>query len=198
MEWRDAILFAVVAASIIRTYTFEAFTIPTGSMEKSLLIGDYLFVDKLAYGPKVPLTPLAFPFAHHSLPLTNNTIPAYLTWLELPFYRIPGYSHIERNDVVVFNFPEGDTVDVEYQANKSFNSMIREDAFNMLYNDFSSNKELKTDEQYKAIARKRILAQRNLTIRPVDKRENYIKRCVGIPGDEIEVIDGILESFYGR
>jgi signal peptidase I len=192
MEWRDAILFAVVAASIIRTYTFEAFTIPTGSMEKSLLIGDYLFVDKLAYGPKTPLTPMAFPFAHHSLPLTNNTIPAYLQWITLPFYRMPGYSNIERNDVVVFNFPEGDTVDVEYQANKSFNSMIREDAFNLFYNDFATEKPIKTEAEYKKIARKQILNQRNFTIRPVDKRENYIKRCVGIPGDEIEVIDGIL------
>ena len=192
MEWRDAILFAVVAASIIRTYTFEAFTIPTGSMEKSLLIGDYLFVDKLAYGPKTPLTPMAFPFAHHSLPATNNSIPAYLEWITLPFYRLPGYSNIERNDVVVFNFPEGDTVDVEYQANKSFNSMIREDAFNLMYNDFTAKKPIKSDQEYKQIARKKILKQRSFTIRPVDKRENYIKRCVAIPGDEIQVIDGIL------
>lgn len=192
MEWRDAILFAVVAASIIRTYTFEAFTIPTGSMEKSLLIGDYLFVDKLAYGPKVPLTPMAFPFAHHSLPGTNNTIPSYLKWLKLPFYRMPGYSSIERNDVVVFNFPEGDTVDVEYQANKSFNSMIREDAFELMYQDFLGKKEIKSQEYYHSIARKKIIATRDLTIRPIDKRENYIKRCVGIPGDVVEIKDGIL------
>ncbi len=192
MEWRDAILFAVVAASIIRTYTFEAFTIPTGSMEKSLLIGDYLFVDKLAYGPKVPQTPLAFPFAHHSLPMTNNTIPSYLTWLALPFSRIPGYSHIERNDVVVFNFPEGDTVDVEYQANKSFNSMVREDGFDLMYRDFQSKNPIKAQAEYHRIARTKILKTRKLTIRPVDKRENYIKRCVGIPGDVIEVKDGIL------
>ena len=192
MEWRDAILFAIVAASIIRTYTFEAFTIPTGSMEKSLLIGDYLFVDKLAYGPKIPLTPMAFPFAHHSLPATNNSVPAYLNWISLPFYRLPGYSSIERNDVVVFNFPEGDTVDVEYQANKSFNSMIREDAFNLFHNDWATKKPIKSENEYKSIARKQILAQRKFTVRPVDKRENYIKRCVGIPGDEIKVIDGIL------
>ena len=192
MEWRDAILFAVVAASIIRTYTFEAFTIPTGSMEKSLLIGDYLFVDKLAYGPKVPLTPLAFPFAHHSLPFTNNTVPSYLKWLDLPFYRIPGYNKIERNDVVVFNYPEGDTVDVEYQANQSFNAMIRYNSFTMMANDFVSQKPLKTDEQYNQLTRKLLLDQRDFTIRPVDKRENYIKRCVAIAGDEIEIKDGIL------
>ena len=192
MEWRDAILFAIVAASIIRTYTFEAFTIPTGSMEKSLLIGDYLFVDKLAYGPKVPVTPLAFPFAHHSLPGTNNTIPSYLKWLKLPAYRIPGYSSVHRNDVVVFNFPEGDTVDIEYQANKSFNSMIREDGFHLMYQDFKMKKAIKSQEQYENIARERIVQSRKLTIRPIDKRENYIKRCVGIPGDVISVKDGIL------
>ncbi|MFT4754605.1 MAG: signal peptidase I [Salibacteraceae bacterium] len=192
MEWRDAILFAVVAASIIRTYTFEAFTIPTGSMEKSLLIGDYLFVDKLAYGPKVPLTPLAFPFAHHSLPATNNTIPSYLNWLALPFYRIPGYSSVQRNDVVVFNFPEGDTVDVEYQANKSFNSMLREEGFNLMYQDFQAKKPIKPQKEYQNIARQKIINTRDLTVRPIDKRENYIKRCVGIPGDIIEVKDGIL------
>ena len=192
IEWRDAILFAVVAASIIRTYTFEAFTIPTGSMEKSLLIGDYLFVDKLAYGPKIPLTPLAFPFAHHSLPFTNNTIPAYLKWIQIPFYRLPGYSGIERNDVVVFNFPEGDTVDVEYQANFSFNSMIRSEVFNMMLGDFKNKRPIKTDEQYSTIVRKALVDQRSFTVRPVDKRENYIKRCVGIPGDKIEVKETIL------
>lgn len=192
MEWRDAILFAVVAASIIRSYTFEAFTIPTGSMEKSLLIGDYLFVDKLAYGPKLPLTPLAFPFAHHSLPATNNTIPSYVEWISLPFYRLPGYSNVERNDVVVFNYPEGDTVDVEFQANKSFNSMIHEEALNLKYIDFSQKKTIKSDEQYNQIARQRLLKERDFTIRPVDKRENYIKRCVAIPGDEIEIKETIL------
>ncbi|UTW65518.1 S26 family signal peptidase [bacterium SCSIO 12643] len=192
MEWRDAILFAVVAASIIRTYTFEAFTIPTGSMEKSLLIGDYLFVDKLAYGPKTPVTPLAFPFAHHSLPATNNTIPAYLKWLKLPFYRLPGYSHIERNDVVVFNYPEGDTVDVEWQANKSFNAMIREEALNLKYDDFRNKRAIKPDAQYNKVAHDRIVKNRPLTIRPIDKRENYIKRCVAIPGDEIEIKESIL------
>lgn len=192
MEWRDAILFAVVAASIIRSYTFEAFTIPTGSMEKSLLIGDYLFVDKLAYGPKVPMTPLAFPFAHHSLPATNNTIPAYLEWIQIPFNRLPGYSSIERNDVVVFNYPEGDTVDVEYQANQSFNAMIREEALNLKYVDFSRKQPIKSDAKYTQIARKKLINDRDLVVRPVDKRENYIKRCVGVPGDKIQIKETIL------
>lgn len=192
MEWRDAILFAIVAASIIRTYTFEAFTIPTGSMEKSLLIGDYLFVDKLAYGAKIPETPMAFPFAHHSLPMTNNTVPAYLNWIKLPFYRLPGYSHIERNDVVVFNYPAGDTVDVVLQASNSYESMIRSEALGQKINDFRTGQTIKSENLYYNQARNTIKKTKDLTVRPVDKRENYIKRCVAIPGDEIEIIDRIL------
>ena len=88
-EWGDAIVFAVIAASIIRMYFLEAFTIPTGSMEKSLLIGDYLFVSKMAYGPKVPQTPLSFPFAHHTIPVIN--MKSYLDWMELDYHRLPGF-----------------------------------------------------------------------------------------------------------
>ena len=192
MEWRDAILFAVVAASIIRTYTFEAFTIPTGSMEKSLLIGDYLFVDKLAYGPKTPISPIAFPFAHHSLPATNNTVPSYVKWLQLPANRLPGYSSIKRNDVVVFNYPEGDTVDVEIQANQSYYSMIRSVGQQAKREEVAAGQPEKSDSYYYKLAKNYLLENRKFTIRPVDKRENYIKRCVAIAGDEIEIKQGIL------
>jgi len=132
-EWFDAIVFAVIAATLIRMFVIEAFTIPTPSMEKSLLVGDFLFVSKINYGPRIPNTPLSFPFAHHTLPLTQET-KSYLEWIKLPYFRIPGFSEIKNNDVVVFNYPMED-------------------------------------------------------FRPVDKRENYIKRCIGIPGDKIEVID---------
>lgn len=132
-EWFDAIVFAVIAATLIRMFVIEAFTIPTPSMEKSLLVGDFLFVSKINYGPRIPNTPLSFPFAHHTLPLTKAT-KSYLEWIQLPYFRIPGFSKIKNNDVVVFNYPMED-------------------------------------------------------FRPVDKRENYIKRCVGIPGDKLEVID---------
>ncbi|PCH93502.1 MAG: S26 family signal peptidase [Bacteroidetes bacterium] len=135
-EWIDAVVFAVVAATLIRMFFIEAFTIPTPSMEKSLLVGDFLFVSKVSYGPRIPNTPLSFPFAHHTLPLTEST-KSYLEWISLPYFRIPGFGKIENNDVVVFNYPmEG--------------------------------------------------------FRPVDKRENYIKRCVGIPGDELQVINKTL------
>ncbi len=134
-EWVDAIVFAVIAATIIRLFLIEAYTIPTSSMEKSLLIGDFLFVSKVSYGPRTPITPIAFPFAHHTIPGINTK--AYSEAVKLPYFRLPGFGSIENNDVVVFNYPmEG--------------------------------------------------------FRPVDKRENYIKRCVAIPGDELQVIEGIL------
>ena len=134
-EWFDAIIFAVIAATVIRMFFIEAFTIPTPSMEKSLLVGDFLFVSKMSYGARIPNTPLSFPFAHHTLPFSNAQ--SYLEWIHLPYHRLPGFGEIKNNDVVVFNYPIED-------------------------------------------------------FRPVDKRENYIKRCVGIPGDEIQVINKIL------
>ncbi len=192
LEWRDAILFAVVAASIIRTYTFEAFTIPTSSMEKDMLIGDYLFVSKLSYGPKVPQTPLSFPFAHHSLPLTNNTIPSYLEWIHFDYNRLPGFGGVERNDVMVFNYPAGDTVDVIVQSNNGFQQMVRDGAIQLMSSDFRSKQPLKDHKEYLVQSRSLLLKSREFTIRPVDKREHFIKRCVGIPGDRIEIENGTL------
>src|SRR5580698_8483836 len=102
-EWFDAIVFAVIAATIIRSFFVEAYTIPTPSMERSLLVGDFLFVSKLNYGPRVPMTPIAFPFAHHTMPLLGTK--AYWDGLELPYYRLPGLSEVKKGDVVVFNYP---------------------------------------------------------------------------------------------
>lgn len=203
-EWGDAIVFAVIAASIIRTYFLEAFTIPTASMEKTLLIGDYLFVSKMAYGPKIPQTPLSFPFAHHTLPGTE--IPSYLEWMELPYKRLPGFGSVERNDIVVFNYPEGDTVTVELQSNMSYNQLLR--TYEILYGAENARKfiwEGVAPEMQRTQATnnlKGMFQQMNLTegramkiiregyditVRPVDKREHYIKRCVAVPGDEILV-----------
>lgn len=189
-EWADAIVFAVVAASIIRTYFLEAFVIPTSSMEKSLLIGDYLFVSKLNYGAKIPQTPLAIPFAHHSIP--GTTAKSYLEWISLPYYRLPGIESIKRNDVVVFNYPDGDTVVVDEQ-NKGYGQILREYAFfKPKIVDIANGNPLKSEEQYRAIGRKLLHQTRDVIVRPVDKRENYIKRCVGIAGDTLEVRAGAL------
>ncbi len=118
-EWADAIAFAVFAATLIRWSTFEAFTIPTPSMENSLLVGDYLFVSKLHYGPRTPKTPLQVPLTHQKIWFTENFVDggldSYLTWIDLPTFRLPGFSHVKRNDVVVFNFPDefGHPVDLK-------------------------------------------------------------------------------------
>ncbi|WP_295667515.1 signal peptidase I [uncultured Mucilaginibacter sp.] len=134
-EWVDAIVFAVIAATLIRTFFIEAYVIPTPSMERSLLVGDFLFVSKVNYGARTPMTPIAFPFAHHTLPLTGTK--AYWDGWELSYHRLPGFSSVKPGDVVVFNYP-ADTINN----------------------------------------------------RPVDKRENYIKRCQGISGDTVSVVDG--------
>jgi signal peptidase I len=126
-EWIDAAIFAVVAATLIRTFIFEAYTIPTPSMEKTLLVNDFLFVNKVAYGPRLPKTPLSFPFVHNLMP--NSQRPSYLTWIQLPYKRLPGYVNIERNDVVVFNFPMGDTVinDEDHGSKYPYYSVLRRD-----------------------------------------------------------------------
>ncbi|MEE4177045.1 MAG: signal peptidase I [Bacteroides sp.] len=165
-EWADAIIFAVVAATLIRMFMIEAYTIPTPSMEKSLLVGDYLFVNKVTYGPKIPNTPIAFPFAHHTLPLTKFT-KSYLEWIKLDYYRYPGLRRIKNNDVVVFNYPDGDTVALQRQ-NESYYALVRN------------------------MGREQVWQNYDIVARPVDKRENYIKRCVGIPGDSLQIVDGAI------
>ena len=172
-EWTDAIIFAVVAASIIRTFIFEAYTIPTPSMEKSLLVGDFLFVSKINYGAKVPNTPIAFPFVHHTMPLSATT-KSYLEWIKLPYYRFAGLEKIKNNDIVVFNYPDGDTVDLNMQE-KSYYSFVRQFGWDAVNRPDEMNPY--SNKTYK------------ITARPVDKRENYIKRCIAIPGDQLQIID---------
>ncbi len=170
VEWVDAIIFAVIAATFIRMFFIEAYTIPTSSMEKSMLIGDYLFVSKTAYGPKLPNTPLSFPFVHHTMPF-STTKKSYLEWIKQPYRRIGGFGKVKNNDVVVFNFPEGDTVALNMQ-NQSYYQLVRSYGRERVWSD------------------KRTFGE--IIARPVDKRENYIKRCVGIPGDVLELKDGQL------
>ena len=170
-EWLDAIVWAVVAALIIRTFLFEAYTIPSSSMEKSLLVGDYLVVSKIGYGPRVPNTPLAFPFVHHTLPW-SKTAKSYIEKPQLPYKRLPGTTEIKRNDPIVFNFPAGDTVSEVYQSNVTFYQLVRY---------FGRDKVMNDKKQFG-----------NIISRPVDKRENYVKRLIGMPGDTLQIIDGIV------
>ncbi|RZL51077.1 MAG: signal peptidase I [Pedobacter sp.] len=170
-EWTDAIIFAVVAATIIRVFFIEAYTIPSGSMEKSLLVGDFLFVSKVNYGARIPMTPVAFPFSHHTLPFTATT-KAYYDGIQWKYRRLPGLQDIKRNDVVVFNFPEGDTVALEQQDGNYYQMLLQAD-------------------------RAAIHSNYTITSRPVDKRENFIKRCIAIAGDTISMEAG-LASVNGK
>lgn len=177
-NWADPIIFAVVAASIIRGFFFEAFTIPTSSLEKSLMVGDFLFVNKVCYGAKVPQTPISFPFAHHTLPFTEST-PSYLEWIKLPYMRLPGYSKPEKGEIVVFNYPDGDTVTTGTQQFTSYYQMVRQYGYaNMSNPNFMVQLGDMRVRNGKKIGR------------PVDKREHYVKRCVATAGDKLEIKDG--------
>lgn len=160
-DWVSSILFAVVAATIVHTYFIQPFTIPSSSLEKSLLVGDFLFVSKFHYGARVPMTTVATPMVHDTIPVMN--IKSYLyndkieenktSWknkLQLPYMRLPGFENIERNDIVVFNQPADTLLDM---------------------NDFNP------DRNYH---------------KPIDKKTNLVKRCVGVAGDSLEIRDGYV------
>lgn len=159
-EWLDAGVFAIVAATLIRIFLFEAYTIPTGSMEGSLLVNDYLFVSKLSYGARIPMTPLAIPLVHNQIPIFGGK--SYSEAIKWKYRRLPGFGHIERNDIVVFNFPAGDTFLAE-RPNESYYEIVRQ------------------------LGRDQVFAQYTVKTHPVDKTDNYIKRCVGVPGDDIRI-----------
>lgn len=169
-DWVDSIVFAIVAASVIRTYFFESYMIPSSSMEKSLLVGDCLFVSKLAYGPRVPNTPLALPLMHHTIPGINTK--SYLDWIELDYHRLPGFGKVKRGDAVVFNYPDGDTVSTFYQSNESYYSLVRRYGRDRVWN---------SKEEFGEIIS-----------RPIDKKENFIKTCVGLPGESLSVENAVI------
>ncbi len=173
-EWVNAIVFATVVASIIHLFLFQMYVIPSSSMEKTLLVGDYLYVSKVTYGPQMPNTPLSFPFVHHTMPF-SQTRKSFCEAVKWPYHRLKGLRKIGRNDVVVFNFPAGDTVLLENQV-ATYYDVLRD--YEYQYGPERGREEL----------------ARNYTIitRPVDKRENYIKRCVAIPGDSVRIVDSEL------
>jgi signal peptidase I len=145
-DWISSILFAIVAATIVHTYFIQPFTIPTSSLEKTLLVGDFLFVSKFHFGARVPMTTVAAPMVHDTIPGLH--VKSYLSKYELPYLRIPGFQKIKNNDIVVFNWPVDTMLDMRH-----------------------------TDKYY---------------YKPIDKKTNYVKRCVGIPGDSLEVRDGYV------
>jgi signal peptidase I len=138
-EWTEALVFAFIGVLFLKTFIFEPFAIPSDSMDNTLLAGDYIVVNKLAYGPRLPMTPLSVPFSHQTI----GNSPSYVDWWQIPYERIPGYSEVKRNDVIVFNFPAEDIFPLNGHA-KNY---------------------------------------------PIDHRTHFIKRCIGLPGDTLEIID---------
>jgi signal peptidase I len=226
-EYGDSFIWALVAAAVIRTYSFEPFQIPTGSMEKTMLVGDFLVVNKLAYGPKVPITPLSYPLVHNIVPLVN--IKSYLDWEKGNYTRLPGWAKIKRNDIVVFNFPSGDTAILDPRMpgglmGHDFHGLVNQEALFefAIKNNVSAVWErreatpaennllaqfIEQHAYWKNLARERFKngefpvymeeskygqTHGGLIFRPVDKRENYIKRCVGTPGDVLEIKNSVL------
>ena len=145
-EWISSVLFAVVAATIVHTYVMQPFTIPTSSLEKTLLVGDFLFVSKFHYGARTPMTPIAFPMVHDTIPVAG--VKSYSDDPQIPYFRFPGFQKIKHNDIVVFNWPVDTLVDINPRT------------------------------------------MRGSVQKPIDKKSNYVKRCVGLPGDSLEVRDG--------
>ena len=164
LGWLDAIIFAVVVVTFINIFFFQAFKIPSSSMESSLLTGDYLFVGKTAYGPKLPQTPLSVPFIHNTMPGSGKE--SYSTALQYGYKRLKGFGQVERDDYVVFSFPHGDTVLSKAPA-EDYYTHVR-----MTSRDYA------------------VKTYGPLKVRPVDKKDHYVKRCVAVAGDTLQVVNG--------
>ena len=195
VEWLDALIFAVVAVSLINIFIFQNYKIPTPSMEGSLLVGDHLAVSKTAYGPRTPNTPLAIPF----LPNTVLGGKSYLEWIQRPYHRLKGFTKVKRDDIVVFNFPASDTVALEKsdpklyaKGNFDYYDLIRDEAYNLMYADQSQNNRTRPYPVYEEYVRTQIAQKFDVETRPVDRRDNYIKRCVAMPGDSLQVINNVV------
>ena len=196
MSWVDAIVFALGAVYLVNIYFFQNYQIPTSSLEKSLLVGDFLFVSKMSYGPRAPMTPLTMPLTQHTMPVTGTK--SYIDWPQWDYKRVKGLGHVKHGDIVVFNYPTGDTVMLNMQATD-----IYAEAYGIGNEHYASIlprlDSLPRREQYEvfrgiyAWGRNYITEHPNIfgdiTVRPVDRRENYVKRCVGLPGDTLQIIE---------
>ncbi len=196
MSWVDAIVFAAVAVYFVHNYFGQNYVIPSSSLEKSLLTGDYLLVSKMNYGPRDPITPLHMPMTAHTLPLLN--CKSYVEFPRLNYHRSPGFGKIKQNDIVVFNYPAGDTVALGVQEADYYSLCYQAGEQILPINRHSLDKE----EQLKAYeaqytAGKQYLEYNKsqygeIVARPVDMRENYVKRCVGLPGQILQIKDGVV------
>ena len=197
MSWVDAIIFALVAVYFINQFFFQNYVIPSSSLEKSLLRGDYLFVSKLSYGPRIPQTPLTMPLTQHTMPVIGTK--SYIEWPHWNYRRVPGFGHVELNDIVVFNYPAGDSVmsNNQYQAQDYYQNCY---AYGMQAMGNSVQVDSLTPQQQWDYYQKVMNAGANfikaneqqfgeIITRPTDRRENYVKRCVGLPGQTLQIKD---------
>ena len=200
MSWVDALVFALVAVYFINLFFFQNYVIPSSSLEKSLLTGDYLFVSKVSYGPRIPQTPLTMPLTQHTLPVVE--CKSYIEWPQWDYRRVKGFGPVQLNDIVVFNYPSGDTLcsDMKYQAHDfyrlcyeigyqrypqrpdpdSLDAGLRRQLFEAIYQGGRQFIEENRQEYGEIVTR------------PTDRRENYVKRCVGLPGQTLQIKDRII------
>ena len=218
MSWVDAIVFALVAVYFINQFFFQNYVIPSSSLEKSLLRGDYLFVSKLSYGPRIPQTPLTMPLTQHTLPVLG--IKSYIPWPHWDYRRVKGFGNVELNDIVVFNYPAGDTIcsNEQYQVyyydlcyDEGLGEYARQNGISpengpqyaafvaslpSQLDSMTTRQQLSWFSQvYKAgrnIVDNRKMEYGDIATRPTDRRENYVKRCVGLPGQTLQVKDRIV------
>lgn len=204
MSWVDALVFALVAVYFINLFFFQNYVIPSSSLEKSLLTGDYLFVSKLSYGPRIPQTPLTMPLTQHTMPVINTK--SYIEFPHWDYRRVRGLGKVRLNDIVVFNYPAGDTIVTEerYQASDyyamvySFGEQIYQEQSTDVVNPANLNRMEQYDyfQRMYEIGRNYILNNPNeygsIDHRPTDRRENYVKRCVGLPGQTLQIKNRIV------
>ena len=170
-SWVDAIVFALVAVYFINVYIFQNYQIPTSSLEKTLRVGDFLCVNKMCYGARVPNTPLSMPLVQHTMPAILGGGKSYIENPQWKYKRLKGWDKVEKGDIVVFNFPTGDTVCTK---------MPNPDIYTLRHIYGKRTVENRKDEFGEIV------------VRPVDRRENYVKRCVGTPGDTLQIIDNVV------
>ena len=201
MSWVDAIIFALVAVYFVNQFFFQNYQIPSSSLEKSLLTGDYLLVSKMSYGPRIPQTPLTMPLTQHTLPLFN--CKSYIEWPQWEYRRVKGFGKVELGDIVVFNYPAGDTVAVNYGGDYydlcvqlAQKAALEQGMQVPEMKSLSVWDQRKLYEQLYSIGK--IIVESNqsqygsVVVRPADRRENYVKRCVGLPGQTLEIRNKII------
>ena len=203
MSWVDALVFALVAVYFINLFFFQNYVIPSSSLEKSLLTGDYLFVSKVSYGPRIPQTPLTMPLTQHTMPLVN--VKSYIEWPHWDYRRVKGLDNVKLNDIVVFNYPAGDTLcnEERYQANDYYQMVYSIGDQILEQNGQQQDVRVLNPLQQRHYFEKVYAAGRNYILnmpgeygdiisRPTDRRENYVKRCVGLPGQTLQIKNRIV------